>query len=310
MVDTIKFYPTPGEVDIWVESIWEALAGVECSVEMLPQNGFTHSLGVNHMQGRFQYLKFQAAGMDSFYGYWQPALAAPAPLLFHVPGYGAEMSTHPELVAAGYNLLHVSPLGYATPEGPDEAKQRDGEWPVLPDTVVSAAQKGYKLWLLQCLIAIRWAMNQAEVLKDRVSFFGTSQGGGGALLLGSLFQNRGVRCVAADLPFLTNFPLAGGRGAYHHATRGLRELARTGANSEAAGWRALGFIDTLSHAHRLKIPVLLTAGGQDDVCPPETVASLYQILPGTRSLTYLDRGIHRYSPEFIPLAAAWFRLYA
>ena len=44
---------------------------------------------------------------------------SPAPLLVHTPGYGGEMSMHPEL-AQYFNVLHINPLGYTTPEGKDE----------------------------------------------------------------------------------------------------------------------------------------------------------------------------------------------
>jgi len=303
--EQFRYYPDADEIDLWVESIWKLADRTACRVEITGRNGFSHSLGVNHASQEFSFIKFSPEGMDEFYGYWQPALSGPAPLLFHVPGYGAEMSSHPDLVAKGYNVLHVSPLGYATPDGPKEDKKRNGAWPVLPDTVISGAEKGYKLWLANCILAIRWAMSRPEVIPDRVSFYGTSQGGGGSLLLGSLFKDKGVRCVAADLPFLTNYPLANGRGAYKHATEGLDEVS-----NKAAGWRALGFVDTLSHAHRLTCPVLLTSGGKDDVCPPETIESLFKLLPGTKSYTQFENLVHRYAREFIPMASAWFRIHA
>ncbi len=201
--------------------------------------------------------------------------------------------------------MHISPLGYATPDGPDENKKKEGIWPVLPDTITSNAEEGYKQWLLDCILAVKWAMERPEVIRDRVSFFGTSQGGGGALLLGSIFKDKGVRCVAADVPFLTNFPMATGRGAYGMARNVLDKL-----DNKEAGWRALGFIDTLSHARRLTVPVLLTGGGRDLVCPADTVESLFSRLPGTKSYTYLADTEHRYTYEFLPLVKAWFRLYA
>ena len=214
------------------------------------------------------------------------------------------MSTHPELVASGYNVLHISPLGYATPDGPSEQLKRNDSWPVLPDTVISGGEEGYRTWLVNCVMAIKWAMDRAEVLPERISFFGTSQGGGASLLLGSIFRDQGVRCVAADQPFLTNYPQAGGRGAYGHAVEGLSEVS-----DETAGWKALGYVDTVAHAYRLTCPVMLTAGGNDEVCPPETIESLYQVLPETKSLTFIKALTHSYSREFVPLASAWFRIY-
>lgn len=303
-----KCYPTYNEIDAWVESIFEAADKIECSAEIMHNNGFCHSLGVNHAGSEFTYVKFSPLGMDEFYGYWQPVLSGPAPLLVHVPGYGAEMSTHPELIAMGYNVLHISPLGYTTPEGPTENKKRNSTWPVLADTVISHAQQGYKTWLVNCVLAIKWAMGMMEVIPNRISFFGTSQGGGTALLLGSLYKDKGVRCVAADVPFLTNFPMGmemSGRGAYILAEEGLSEVS-----DKSLGWKSLGYVDTTCHAYRLTCPVLLTAGGKDETCPPETIESLYQLLSGTKSLTFIKELTHRYSREFIPLASAWFRIYA
>lgn len=300
-----NYYPDQKELEQWIASIWQLADQTACSVEILDNNGFSFSLGVNHVGNEFCYVKFSPEGMDPFYGYWQPVLSGPAPLLFHVPGYGAEMSTHPELVAQGFNVLHVSPLGYATPDGPDESKKRNEAWPVLPDSVISGGKSGYRIWLANCIMAIKWAMKQEEVIENRISFFGTSQGGGASLLLGSLYQNRGVRCVAADVPFLTNYPLASGRGAYGHAEEGLAAV-----EDREAGWKSLGYVDTVTHAARLTVPVLLTAGGADDVCPSETIKSLYERVPGTKSLTYFNELTHRYTREFIPLASAWFRIYA
>jgi cephalosporin-C deacetylase-like acetyl esterase len=301
---SVASYPAAPEVDAWLDSIWTLADSVPCRAELLDDQGFTHSLGIRHTPG-YQYVRFTPEHMPEFFGYWQPALSTPAPLLVHVPGYGAEMSVHPELVAAGYNVLHVSPLGYATPAGPDEAKMRDGNWPVLPDTVLSGGEEGYKPWLANCAMAVQWAQQQPEVIGQRISFFGSSQGGGGALLLASLFRNRGVRCVAADVPFLTDFRAASGGDAYAIFWNTLNAV-----EDKEAAWRAVGLIDTLSHAHRLDLPVLLTAGGCDGICPPPTVEALFERLPGIRSYTYLKDTGHRYTTEFIPLASAWFRLYA
>jgi len=298
-----KSYPNNEEIDAWTESIWDLVDTTTCQVELLADQGFTHNLGIRHTPG-FQYIQFTPTGMSQFFGYWQPAVSQPSPLLVHVPGYGAEMSAHPDLVAAGFNVLHISPLGYSTPRGADETKKRDDQWPVLPDTILSEGKKGYREWLANCAMAIRWALEQPEC-ENRISFFGSSQGGGGALLLASLFKDRGVRCAAADVPFLTDFIGAQGRGAYALFSEALNLV-----DDKASAWRAAGLIDTLSHVHRLDLPVLLTAGGSDETCPPHTIEALFGRLPGTRSYTYLKDVGHRYTTQFIPLAAAWFRLHA
>ena len=299
-----RSYPDRSDVDTWLDSIWSLVHSVPFNAELLSDQGFSHNLGIRHTPG-FQYVRFSPASMPEFYGYWQPSRSCPAPLLVHVPGYGAEMSAHPDVVAAGFTVLHISPLGYSTPKGADEKKQRDGDWPVLPDTILSRGEKGYKEWLAECAMAIGWALSQPETIDNRISFFGTSQGGGGALLLSSLFYNMGVRCVAADVAFLTDFQNAPNQGAYAM----FSEVVNAAKDKDSA-WHAAGLIDTLSHVHRLDLPVLLTAGGADETCPADTIETLFERLPGTRSYTYLKNTGHRYTTEFIPLATAWFRLYA
>ncbi|MBD3392628.1 MAG: hypothetical protein GF418_11100 [Chitinivibrionales bacterium] len=301
-----RHYPSAEKVDSWIDSVWDLGAKTKCPARRIVREGHPSQAHITHMHG-FGYLRFAPAGMDPFYACWQPALNGPAPLLVHTPGYGSEMSMHPDLAAQGFNVLHVNPMGYATPDGYDESKRRGQEnWPVLRDTVETGAREGYRIWLAQCVMAIRWAWKQKTVLANRVSFFGSSQGGGCSLILGSLFKDHGARCVAADVPFLTNFPSAKGQaGAYAMIHDGLNEMPDV-----ARGWHAIGFIDTLSHARRLTMPVLLTAAGDDTTCTPGSIESLFARLPSTRSYTFLQGLPHGYTEPFIPLALGWFRLYA
>lgn len=306
-----RHYPEAEEMDRLVGELWQESEHSSVEVQLLEEQGFSQALSMWHMKGS-AYARFEPKGMAPFYGYWQPAPSQPAPLLVHTPGYGAEIQVYPSLVAQGYNILHVNPLGYTTPQGPDATKRVDDSWPVFRDTAFRGFDHGYRPWLINVMQAVAWAREQDGVLADRLGFFGTSQGGGASLLLGSVFQGRGVRCVAADEPWLTHFP------KYRELKPGWTErpegqgdlfdaIGASGRTSRI--WRALGTIDTLSHAHRLTVPVLLTAGGADTTCPPETIAALYDRLPSTKSLTLLEGEPHGYTQAFAYLAAAWFRLW-
>lgn len=317
MSEMYKYYPSTNEIDRWVDELFALAAESPLGTEVIdpesyewPQSkNLPYQYAARHHLGA-AYIKFyNLVTEEPFYGFWQPAFNTPAPLLIHVPGYGAEMSAHPELVQEGYNVLHISPLGYCTPKGMNRRKTADETdplaWPQLPETIISGGKKGYKQWFIDCINAINWALKQTEVLDRRISFFGTSQGGGAALILASMFRDQGARCAAADVPFLTNYPLANGRGAYEIVQKALDNVFHS-----KDAWHALGFVDTLSHVDRLTMPILLTAGRLDEMCPPETVKSLYEKLKCTRSFTYIMNREHTYTPEFLHLCESWFKMYA
>jgi len=302
-------YPTPSEIDAWCEEILTRAEKCAAEPRRVEAESYSFALGVRHVKDN-GYLAFPSVAplppTKEFHCYWQPAAVGPAPMLFHVPGYGAEMSAHPVHAAQGFHVLHINPLGYATPKGPVAPVI----WPVMPDTVRSFGEKGYVDWLTDAAIAVRWALAQPNVQKERFAFFGTSQGGGGALLLASVFSRLGCRAVAADEPYLTHFPRAYERGratAAHNMAFG--PLDALPEPDKPRAWRAIGFVDTMSHAHRLTMPTLLTAGGADGVCPPYTIEPLFEALPGTRSFTLMANERHGYTVPFGHLSAAWFRLY-
>ncbi len=310
MSDPRDSYPTAAEVDAYCESVLQRAEAADLTARLLDDAPYDFRMAVRHTGGR--YVAWTSEALGTFYGFFQPTPTGRGPLLVHVPGYGAEMSAHPELVAAGYNVLHVSPLGYATPTGPDESKRPTGTWPVLPDTVLSLGERGYADWLAQAAAATLWGLGLDGVDADRFGFLGTSQGGGCSLLLASIFQSRGVCAVCADVPFLTDFPLIrklAQPGAYAIAFGALEQIERDRAGDVPAAWKALGTIDTTSHAHRLTMPVLLTAGSVDGACPAPAIRSLFDRLPGTRSYTELAGQGHAYTTPFLHLARAWFRLY-
>ena len=57
----------------------------------------------------------RASRQWDFYGYWQPALKSPAPLLINLPGYGGYMSLHP---LCAFFLYYSRITLYAEPDGP------------------------------------------------------------------------------------------------------------------------------------------------------------------------------------------------
>lgn len=296
-------YPAAAEVDAWCDELAAGAAKVAVRGQLCADDPIRVEFGNNPCTQQNRFVRFEAETGD-FYGYWQPALCGPAPLLVNLPGYGGRVSMHPQLADAGFHVLHVSPRGYVGPNGADAARQENGVWPVLMNTARGAAG-GYVDWLRDVLLAIRWAEGLPEVLPGRLSLFGTSQGGGTALLLASVLGPKRVRCACADLPFLTDFAGAD----FCEDAYSLLKPVRDEVPPELF-WRNLGFVDTLSHAHRLTLPVMLTAGGRDGTCPPHTVEKLFSRLPGTRQYTLLEHQTHCHGRQSTALFGCWLRMFA
>ena len=301
--EAFSYYPNREEIDQWAQNLYQKSLSISVEAVFRDDMPVTPSFGNNPNTLNNRFIAFKSTD-HAFYGYWQPALKSPAPLLINLPGYGGYISNHPQINDDGYHILHLSPLGYVTPTGIDSSRlMPDGNWPVL-DLSAHGMKGGYEDWLLDCLLAIRWAKTMPEVISNRISLFGTSQGGGTSLLLASILQNQ-IRCVCADLPFLTAFPLSDLQGDAY----GILQQAYHEVNHKEF-WHNIGFIDTVSHVHRFHIPVMLSAGGKDNVCPAESVKYLFDRLETTKQFTHLSEGIHTHSRESMYLFRSWLALFA
>lgn len=295
-----KAYPTAAQIDQWVNRLHQRANQLSYSLRDTGFSGVTSLFGNGHTTSYSRWWQFDAPNRHSFYAIWQPSLRSPAPVIIHTPGYGGETTTLPELVHAGYHVLHVNPLGYLTPKGPDESLKYKGEWPVLRNTFLGL-EGGYEDWFLDVIIAVKEVLKRPDVLKDRVLIMGTSQGGNGAVLLASILKEFNVKAVVADVPFLTNFE----REHYAFWTTDLQPNQVTDEHLSR-----IGFVDAFCHLHRLTMPIMLTAGAIDTACAPSTIEQFYLHLEGSsKSLNYLAGQGHAYTRQAIHLAQAWFAIY-
>jgi len=308
----LSFYPSPEEV----EAYWkEALSEIPKSVKPEAEIDRTQQVYPNpcdyHIGGGI-WLKFKGLDGKTFWCLWQKC---PRPnvhkTLIHLPGYGTEVSVHPSLVHSGYHVLHINPRGYCGPRGfgNKEGREPNGMAKVIYTNLDEPKKYGYRLWFQDALIAFRWLQSQPDV-NGKFGFYGSSQGGGAALILSSILADENVvGAVAADVPFLTNFP----REFLREKRSEAYEMVFSHLPKDREGFRrcfhTLGFVDTMLHAPRMKYPVLLTAGELDYVCPYDSIHSLYEQLPNTKAIIKLHGQPHAYTPNFLTLAKTWFNLY-
>ena len=69
--------------------------------------------------------------------------------------------------------------------------------------------------------------------------------------------------------------------------------------------KTLDYFDPANLVEKLRAPVLLSAGGKDEVCPSETITSVFNRLPGIRSSWCILRWPHTSSGDFYKMGWEW-----
>ncbi len=220
-------------------------------------------------------------------------------LLISLPGYNSDWNDLSAYMDIKCDVLQLSPLGYNTPQGFDEKKRVNGAWPVLYDTVSETEEDvGYNRWFFEVCLAIK------AIRKDdqKLLFIGTSQGGGGALVMSSIFNECTVAC-ASEMPFLIGFSDFSYSRVKNFVANQINNPAKMIYDFYAK--ERLFVLDPIMHKTRIKCPTLLVSGEMDKECPPEDIYKLYQVLECEKEYVELKKQGHGYTKEFIAQAKQW-----
>jgi cephalosporin-C deacetylase len=199
------------------------------------------------------------------------APAKPWPIIITVPGYGGtQQGVMLSECQRGYAILQVFPRG----QGDSEAL-----WKINGDKLTGHLDQPegayYQGAYADVMRAIDFASSRSDLDRERIALVGTSQGGGISLAVGALDSR--VKAVVAHVPFLCNFRLA----ARTPNSRVKNQLDQANRNDETA-LHTLDYFDPFQLAPQLRVSVLMSAGGKDEVCPLATIQSVYDQLPGRK----------------------------
>lgn len=122
---------------------------------------------------------------------------------------------------------------------------------------------------------------------------GTSQAGGIVLAVGGLDPR--VKAVVAHVPYLCDLR--------HHP--GLSSDLR----QDPVFLDTFDYFDPVNLASRLRAPTLISAGGKDKTCPPETIRAVFDRLPGIKSLAHYPDLPHTSCGDFYEMSWEWMGRY-
>ncbi|AZQ61413.1 hypothetical protein EI427_03990 [Flammeovirga pectinis] len=136
----------------------------------------------------------------------------------------------------------------------------------------------YKGIYLDCIRAMDFLMTRNDVDKSRIAIAGASQGGGLAMITTAL-DSRISFCVAG-IPFLTDWER-------YFTISHWEEIDEFLAAHPSKNWNdvldVLSYFDSKNLMHKIKVPVSMSIGLQDDVCPPATSFSAYNRITSTKN---------------------------
>jgi cephalosporin-C deacetylase len=111
-----------------------------------------------------------------------------------------------------------------------------------------------------------------EVDATRLGVMGASQGGGLSLFIAGL--DKRVAAVAADFPFMTDWP-ASMTEAVRAPYADIRRRLTDHPEERGATMTTLSYYDTVAVADRIAAPTLVQAGLRDGTCPSDPIKSMY-----------------------------------
>lgn len=128
--------------------------------------------------------------------------------------------------------------------------------------------------------AVEWFAAQPFVDADRIGVFGSSQGGGFALMLAGLVPH--FRAAAVNVPAFCDF---GGEKS------GWPQFRRH-------GFDRMQLFDAAYFAARIQCPVKMIAGWRDEVCPPESVYAAYNCVNAPKEIIDEPSMAHEIWPSY------------
>jgi cephalosporin-C deacetylase len=210
------------------------------------------------------------------------------PALLRVPGYQENI----EPIDAADDLIVFSFNTRDHGESDDSDGKATRSWDMWVRGLESIDNYYYKGLFLDCIRAMDFLETRKDVDQDRIAVWGGSQGGGLSFATAAL-DDRVDLCIA-DIPFMCEFP------KYFEITH-WKEVDTWFSEHPKENWESilntLAYYDTKNLAHKIKCPVWMGIGLQDDVCPPATSFVTYNYIESEKSYVVYKNDYHSQPDE-------------
>jgi cephalosporin-C deacetylase len=227
--------------------------------------------------------------------YETPIAEGKHPALLRVPGYGSNMQ--PSGMHHPIAVFSFNPRGHGNSQDDVSGTPRDYWLRGLDDKEGYFYQGAYA----DCVRAVDFLASRPEVDSSRIGVTGGSQGGGLSLATAAL-DPRIIAC-APDIPFLCDW-------VNYFKTSDWPEMQDWIDAEPHRSWeqtlKTLSYFDMLNLADRIKCPVFVGMGMQDEICPAGTIFAVYNRLPGGKEFRVYPDAKHWVPDRHYQLKIDWF----
>ena len=206
----------------------------------------------------------------------------PLPAMLWVPGYMTDPPIPNEWARRGYAVLSVAPRGKVRSRG-----QFNPGYPgLLTYGIVDRNAYSYRGFYVDAWRGVDYLLSREEVDPSRLGVAGSSQGGG--LTITTSAMRPEIKAAAAGAPYLCGFVDAI-ELTHTYPYQEINDYLRAHPESREQVVETLAYFDGISFADRIRCPIIVNIGLQDNVCPPETGFALFNaIASGSKRLYTFD----------------------
>lgn len=212
--------------------------------------------------------------------YCAPRGKGPFPGMLMVPGYVSEPMLPKSLAAQGYAVLSAAPRGKLRSNG-----QFNPGYPgLLMHKITERDDYGYRGFYMDALRAFDVLLSRPEVDPTRVGVQGGSQGGALTLLVASLRPGK-VAAASAGAPYLCS-TMDAATLTHSYPYQEINDYLRLQPDDEPKLRATWDYYDIHNFVDRIRCPIIVNVGLNDDVCPPATGYALFREIGGGKKKLY------------------------
>jgi cephalosporin-C deacetylase len=205
------------------------------------------------------------------------------PAILTGPGYVGEPSIPKEWARRGYAALSVAPRGKLR----SNHQFNPGYPGLLTHGIVDRNTYSYRGFYVDMWRGVDFLLDRQEVDSSRIGVVGSSQGGGLAITTSAMRPE--IKAASAGIPYLSGI-IDAIELTHTYPYQEINDYLRLHPERRQDVEETLAYFDCINFAGKIRCPIIVNIGIQDNVCPAETGYSVFNAIGSTNKHLYAYEG--------------------